>query len=347
MSETTAAPGRQIQEVPSARPVPAVTSGAMPRGLVPTDLDGVLRMARIAVGSGLMKNVDGDATAMAAMIIMKGMELGMSPTVALDSIALINGRTCVWGKAVPALVRAKGHRIREWETGTRMADDWTFHCEITRGDTGEVITRSFSVADAKQAQLWNQEPVLKKRGRDGPYEKPNDSPWFKYPQRMLPARARGYAAADGAPEALLGMYTVEEMQDVVRAEEIQTEERGALATISAPPPPALAAESAPDANGERGGHEPSEPEIWQGDESPTEVAREPPAEAPDHPAEETPKHIELAAVACAGAMAKAKTVKRLDDLMNAFGERFDGDIPRAVTSQLELIYEQNKARIEG
>jgi hypothetical protein len=338
MNEITAAPGRQIQEVPSvARPVPAVTSGAMPRGLVPTDLDGVLRMARIAVGSGLMKNVDGDATAMAAMIIMKGMELGMSPTVALDSIALINGRTCVWGKAVPALVRAKGHRIREWDSGTRMADDWTFHCEITRGDTGEVITRSFSVADAKQAQLWNQEPVLKKRGRDGPYEKPNDSPWFKYPQRMLPARARGYAAADGAPEALLGMYTVEEMQDVVRAEEIQTEERGAL--VATPPPPPLAA---PEPEAENAIVAAEDPQAALVSEAPAAV----PTEAPDHPIEETPKHIELAAAACAGAMAKAKTVKRLDDLMNAFGERFDGDIPRAVTSQLELIYEQNKARIE-
>jgi hypothetical protein len=336
---TTAAPGRQIQEVPTpARPAPTIPAGTFPRALVPTDLDSVLRIARIAVGAGYMKDIQGDAVAMSAMIIMKGLELGMSPTVALDSIAIINGRTCVWGKAVPALVRRAGHKIREWATGAPMADDWTFHCEITRGDTGEVITADFSVADAKQAGLWSQEPVLKRRGRDGgTYDKPNDSPWYRYPKRMLPARARGYAAADGASEALLGMYTVEEMQDVVRAEEIQTEERGAL--VATPPPPPLAA---PEPEAENAIVAAEDPQAALVSEAPAAV----PTEAPDHPIEETPKHIELAAAACAGAMAKAKTVKRLDDLMNAFGERFDGDIPRAVTSQLELIYEQNKARIE-
>lgn len=315
----------------------------LPRVLVPDGvIDNALRLAKIAVGSGLMKTTDGsDAIAMATMIILKGRDLGMSPTIALDCIALINGRTCVWGKAVPALVRSKGHRIREWETGTRMEDDWTFHCEITRGDTGDIITRSFSVTDAKQAQLWNQEPVLKRRGRDGPYEKPNDSPWFKYPQRMLPARARGYAAADGAPEALLGMYTVEEMQDVARAEALQEEDRGSLV---APPPPLAAPE--PEAETSAG----DEAETMAGGDAQTVLVEnatdDAPAEAQDHPAEVRPNNVELAAVLCARAMGRAGTVKRLNDLMAAFGERFDGEIPRATTTQLDMIYEQNKDRIE-
>ena len=94
---TTVVPVTQttIQEVPS-RKIPSVTAGGVPRGLIPQNLDEVLRQARIAVGAGLLKNTEGDAIAMAAMVIMKGLELGMSPTVALDNIALINGRTCVW-----------------------------------------------------------------------------------------------------------------------------------------------------------------------------------------------------------------------------------------------------------
>jgi hypothetical protein len=337
---TTAAPGRALQDIPIGGPAP------MPRILIPDEvIDNALRIARIAVGSGLMKATDGDAVAIATMIILKGRDLDMSPTTALDSIALINGRTCVWGKAVPALVRSRGHRIREWETGTRMADDWTFYCEITRGDTGEIVTRSFSVTDAKQAQLWNQEPILKKRGRDGPYEKPNDSPWFRYPQRMLPARARGYAAADGASEALLGMYTVEEMQDVARVEGEMEEIRGTLVTAP-PPPPLLDQEQAQDQNDENPAVDAAGPQPAEVDRPGDSVSDTAP-ETPADQAEETLGAVEVAAVACAGAMSQAKTVDRLDKLMDAFNAKYDGEITIKISTQLEMIYNQNKDRIEN
>lgn len=329
------AAGRAIQEVP-----PRQQLGAARRGIIPQNIEEVWRIAKISVSAGLMKHVrDGDPIAMAAMIIMKGDTLGLDPSASLDSIALINGRTCVYGKAIPALVRMRGHKIREWETGTRMTDDWTFHCEVTRGDTGEVITRSFSVLDAKQAGLWTQEPVLKKRGRDGPYEKENDSPWYRYPQRMLPARAKGYAVSDGAPEALLGMYTVEEMQDVIRAEEMQAEERGALAV--APPPPAAEPEEAKvdPGEGDRAAEQ-AEAAATSAEADTAELSTSAVDDAPT-------KEVQLAAVSCATAMSKAKSVDRLDKLMEAFNTRFDGDIPRGIASQLELIYERNKDRIEG
>jgi hypothetical protein len=327
---------RAIQEAPAARPAPALTAGAAARGLVPTNLDEVLRLARIVVGAGYLAKVPGDAQAMAAMIIMKGLELGMSPSVALDSIAIINGRTCVWGKAVPALVRRAGHKIREWETGTRMQDDWTFHCEITRGDTGEVITRSFSVEDARQAGLWNQEAVITRQGRDGPYTKANDSPWRLYPQRMLPARAKGYAAADGAPEALLGMYTAEEMEDVVRAE---AESRGEIVTAP-PPPPLELPQPAPAPDDELldmgiPGPEPAMAIV---------AARDEPIAAPETQPDAS-DHIKLKAVSCAQAMAKATTIERLDKLITAFNEKFT-EQPRAISTQLEMLYEQNRKRIE-
>jgi hypothetical protein len=280
------------------------------------------------------------AVAQACMKIMKGLELGMTPTMALDVIAFINGRTCIYGKGVPALIRGRGHKIEEWETGTRMADDWTFHCRITRGDSGEVIERSFSVLDAKQAKLWTQEAKIKrfKKGGGESFLIDNDSPWFRFPQRMLPARARGYAAADGAPEALLGMYLAEEMQDVERAErEIQEEERGQLV---APPPP-LAANSEPAS---------SPDDVVQVAPALDEPAPVPaPSNQPNPAPEDAPtdEEIALALKSCLAAMEKATDIDRLDKLNNTFNRKFDGRISRKMAQELELAYENAFDRITG
>lgn len=341
---TTAAP-QTIQEVPRAMPAiarPPIPAGAAPRGIVPTTFDEVKRIAAMAVEAGLAGKIEKEeeksqAVARAGMIILKGLELNLTPTMALDGIALVNGRTCVYGKLVPALVRRAGHKIEEWETGTRLADDWTFHCRITRGDSGEVIERSFSVADAKHAKLWSPDAKVKrfKKGGGESYMIDNDSPWHKYPQRMLPARARGYAAADGASEALLGMYTVEEMQDVERAErEIQEEERGHL--VMAPPPPLAESEPAPSPDDAA-----SAPmAIDESASIPT------PSDQPNPASEEAPidEELELAAAACRAAMATAKTMERVDQLKDAFDKKFDGRISSQIESELEAAYENAEFR---
>lgn len=338
---TTAAP-QTIQEVPRAMPAiarPPIPAGASPRGIVPTSFDEVKRMAAMAVEAGLMKGEDKSAAvAQAGMIILKGLELGMTPTMALDIIANINGRNCIWGKGVPALIRGRGHKIEEWETGTRMADDWTFHCRITRGDTGEVIERSFSVLDAKQAGLWSQESKITRSGRNGPYTKENDSPWYRFPQRMLPARARGYAAADGAPEALLGMYLAEEMQDVVRAEErIQEEERGQIGV--APPPPLLNPEPEPAQSADGSVASVDIPEQGAEPEGTSDQPNPAPEEVP------TDEEVETAAVACAAAMGNAKTMDRLDTLQDAFNTKFDGRIPGRIEALVQAAYDDAEFRI--
>jgi hypothetical protein len=342
---TTAAP-QTIQEVPRAMPAiprPPIGAGAVPRGIVPTTFDEVKRIAATAVEAELGGKANDDkpmAVAQACMKIMKGLELGMTPTMALDVIAFINGRTCIYGKGVPALIRGRGHKIEEWETGTRMADDWTFHCRITRGDSGEVIERSFSVLDAKQAKLWTQEAKIKrfKKGGGESFLIDNDSPWFRFPQRMLPARARGYAAADGAPEALLGMYLAEEMQDVERAErEIQEEERGQLV---APPPP-LAANSEPAS---------SPDDVVQVAPALDEPAPVPaPSNQPNPAPEDAPtdEEIALALKSCLAAMEKATDIDRLDKLNNTFNRKFDGRISRKMAQELELAYENAFDRITG
>jgi hypothetical protein len=129
--------------------------------------------------------------------VMWGEEVGLQPIQALQNIAVINGKPSIYGDAALSLVTGHsqyaGHK--EWYDQKKE----TAYCQIARKVDGNVIMheRKFSVADAKKAHLW---------GRRGP--------WENYPERMLQMRARGFALRDSFPDALKGVITVEEAQDL-------------------------------------------------------------------------------------------------------------------------------------
>lgn len=186
------------------------TSIARVSGIIPSTLDEVWRLATAVVKSGLAPEGIKE-TEQVTVAILHGLEIGLPPMQAIQRIAVVNGRPTIWGDAIPALVLSRGFRINEWidgENDARVA--W---CEVTRPD-GQVITRKFSVADAKRAKLWQTQEKVKRKTRQGEwYEKENDSPWYRYPERMLQMRARGLACRDGAADVLSGMYLREEIDD--------------------------------------------------------------------------------------------------------------------------------------
>ncbi len=198
--------------------------------IYPTSFDEAVRFGRMAIIAGMIKPIKsgyGDreevesAEAMearATMIILQGMEIGLPPMQAVQLLAMINGRITAHSEAVPGLLWSKGFKIKDEWTGTEMADDWTAHCTVTRPD-GSSITRKFSVADAKRSRLWSPSGKVTKKGKGGStYEADNDSPWHRFPPRMLWARALGYAAKDGAADAMRGLIVREEAEDMARAE---------------------------------------------------------------------------------------------------------------------------------
>lgn len=145
--------------------------------------------------------------------IQMGSELGLAPMQALQNIAVVNGRPSIWGDALPALCRASGicAYIREWHDGE--GDALTYYCEAKRKDDPHPIRSQFSVAEAKQAGLWQEKPTVTKRGRDGSYEAPS-GPWYSYRPRMLQMRARGFGLRDAFPDVLKGLITTEEARDI-------------------------------------------------------------------------------------------------------------------------------------
>jgi hypothetical protein len=201
--------------------------------IYPQSIEEVYRLATMALKSGMLKPsvnwdheakqrvTEDDAATLArgTMIIMQGMEIGVPPMQAVQLLAMINGRITAHSEAVPGLLLAHGMKIKETWSGEEMSDGWTCHIELTRPG-GDKHVSSFSVKDAKRARLWDQrEKITKKKGNNESYTVDNDSPWFKYPKRMMRARALGFAGKDFGADALKGIQLHEEAEDMLRIED--------------------------------------------------------------------------------------------------------------------------------
>ena len=190
-------------------------------------------------GEGLNKSPEECARMTRARVLMgiiKGLEVGLAPTTALSSIAIVNGRPSLWGDGAMALVRRSGkvEYIKEWTTGTPYQDDWTAHCEGMRKGESAPLSRSFSWAEAKRARLT---------GKPGP--------WQDYPARMLAARARAWVLRDLFADALSGLSIGEEAQDIPPAPPPVTDtgflDAGMPALPAPTEPPAEGKAAAPEA----------------------------------------------------------------------------------------------------
>jgi hypothetical protein len=171
-----------------------ITRGGNP--LAPQSFAEAERFARMLAASELVPREYRGKPEAILVAMQWGYEVGLNPLQAMQNIAVINGRPALWGDAALALVR--GHAACEYvREGVEGEGDARYGwCEVKRrGEPPQ--RRTFCVADAKRAGLW---------GKAGP--------WQQYPDRMLQMRARGFALRDVFPDALRGVITREEAQDI-------------------------------------------------------------------------------------------------------------------------------------
>jgi hypothetical protein len=160
------------------------------RGVQLTSLEDMFRFSRAVANSGLAPK--GMQTPEAIMIAVQyGLEIGLSPMAALQSISVINGRPTVWGDA--ALALCQGHA--DFEDIEETVKNGVATCKIKRKGRSECV-RQFGEADAKKAGLW---------GKSGP--------WQQYPERMLQLRARAFALRDSFADLLKGIGISDEVRD--------------------------------------------------------------------------------------------------------------------------------------
>jgi hypothetical protein len=193
---------KSVTPIDQSPRLPTIQAGGSVKAIVPQDFESVWRIANAVVKAGMAPR--GLETAEKAMVaIMHGLEIGLTPMNALQSIAVINGKPTIYGDGAIGLVRGSG--LLEWieETEeTRPGIGLIAVCRVKRKGESQPIERTFSEADAKTAELWN------KRGRNG-----EPTPWVTYPKRMLLMRARAFALRDGFADVLKGLGIKEEVED--------------------------------------------------------------------------------------------------------------------------------------
>jgi hypothetical protein len=153
------------------------------------DVQNLRALAADLLASGLfqgVKTVQGALT-----VIQAGLELGIPPVAALNTMVIINGRLAMEAKALLAIAQKKAgvtwRVIREDDKG----------CEIMFSRPGWPDTSStFNEEEAKAAGLLGK------------------ANWKTYPKDMYFARAAGRGIRRIAPDAVLGLYAKEEMADV-------------------------------------------------------------------------------------------------------------------------------------
>lgn len=133
----------------------------------------------------------------AAMIILKGFELGIGPNASLELIVPIQGKYELIPRGALALLQDHP-KIKKLEI-KRLTDKsdkfYGYSCKISRVNGFEYEAR-FTLDDAKQAGLV----------------KP-DSGWAKYPENMCLWRAIGFAADVAAPDITCGMTSLLKMPE--------------------------------------------------------------------------------------------------------------------------------------
>lgn len=190
------------------------------RGILIQSMNDLARFAKMVHDSGLAPKGFSSPQSVAVAVQM-GLEVGLSPMQALQSIAVINGRPGLLGDAALALVRASGLllSIEERIEGEGEGDQRRAVCASHRRGSPKPRTTTFSVADAKRAKLW---------GKAGP--------WTDYPDRMLTFRARGFNLRDEFGDVLKGIKTVEELLDYPDSPRTVSPAENGESNAAAPPP---------------------------------------------------------------------------------------------------------------
>ena len=167
----------------------------------------ILFSDRLARTNFVPKNYRGKPNDILCAIQM-GAELGLSPMLSLQNIAVINDRPSIYGDAMLAICKASPlcESIEEYLDGDQsQIETLTAICKVRRRGFKNEITGSFSWEDAEKAGLATKAGA-----------------WLSYPKRMLQMRARGFALRDAFPDLLNGLITREEANDY------QHEENGCI-----------------------------------------------------------------------------------------------------------------------
>ena len=165
--------------------------------LSPNNFEHYYRIANMMSKSDMVPRAYKDKPQDVLIAMEMGVSLGLGPLQAVQNIAVINGKPCLYGDGMLAV--CSGHPEFENIEEEPIIDDKAktvgYQCTVKRKNRSPVI-QAFTIEQAMAANLW---------GKAGP--------WKMYPDRMLQMRARGFALRDSFADALGGVRMAEEVRD--------------------------------------------------------------------------------------------------------------------------------------
>lgn len=166
--------------------------------LVINDSSQLDRVANMLAKSNLIPNHLKNKPSDVSIILMHGMELGLSPMMSLSNVYVVEGTPTVSAAAMRSMVEASNLMI-DIKITYKEKDNEVYECvcSVLRKGRKSFEEHSFSMDDAKKAQLASKQN------------------WIKYPKRMLYARAVSYAMRSVFGDVTKGFLTIEEMEDSV------------------------------------------------------------------------------------------------------------------------------------
>ena len=158
----------------------------------------ILSIAPVAVASRMF----GVTEQQAAIVMLKGHELGLGLTASFEFIHVIDNKPSLSPKGALALIQGSGELDEITIEGFTDDDGEPLGCTVMmRRTNGFEHMITFTMADAHRAGL------VKSKGG-----------WEKYPANMLRWRAVGYCADVVFPDITGGMYRPEELGAIVNEE---------------------------------------------------------------------------------------------------------------------------------
>ena len=178
--------------------MPATMPAQSSKGFLPADPERVKRFCESLAKSSLVPQDFRGHADNVFVAVQLGLELGLAPMQALQSIAVINGRPSLWGDGMVALVTSHPdfEDMEESITGSWSERTMVARCTIHRRGRSPVVSE-FTYEDAELAG------ATRKKG-----------PWQTHPKRMMQWRARGFAMRDAFADALRGLRLRDEWEDV-------------------------------------------------------------------------------------------------------------------------------------
>jgi hypothetical protein len=169
--------------------------------LVTYSLPDVLQIANMLVESKLLP-VQIKTPQQAAIIILKGLELGLMPLQATEDIFVVNGKPSLGTKLMVSLWRRAGHDYRILE---RNADHVTIQFKLRGGQVydhtltmEEAVQAKWDIAYDQETKQWKPKPL-----------------WKQIPAIMLTYRCFSTGIRMLDPSVLQSLRTQDEAHDVV------------------------------------------------------------------------------------------------------------------------------------